>query len=78
MTPITLKRVIDCLGATVRNDELQPTSDPPLILSLKAQDGEIYVLPLSELGAVRLLEVLSYWRQGQRLGKDDARGRVNN
>jgi hypothetical protein len=78
MTAITLKRVIDCLGATVRNDELQPASDPPLTLSLKAQDGAIYVLPLSELGAVRLLEVLSYWHQGQRLGKDDARGRVNN
>jgi hypothetical protein len=78
MTPITLKRVIDCLGATVRNDELQPASDPPLTLSLKAQDGEIYVLPLSELGAARLLEALSYWRQGQRPGKGDPRGRVNN
>jgi hypothetical protein len=78
MTPCVLTQVIDCLGAAVRNDELQPSSDPPLTLSLKAQDGNIYVLPLSELGAVRLLEVLSYWRQGQRLGKDDARVRVNN
>lgn len=62
MTPITLKQVIDCTGATLRNDEFQPASDPPLTLSLKAQDGDIYVLPLSALGAVRLLEVLSYWR----------------
>jgi hypothetical protein len=54
MTPIPLKQVIDCMGATIRNDEVQPTSDPPLTLSLRAQDGEIYVLPLSERGAVAL------------------------
>jgi len=48
MTPIVLTQVIDCLGATVRNDRLQPTSDPPLTLSLKAKDKRIYVLPLSE------------------------------
>jgi hypothetical protein len=69
MTPITLKEVIDCMGATVRNDELQTPSDPTLALSLKAKDKQIYILPLSERGAARLLEVLSYWRQGQRVGK---------
>jgi hypothetical protein len=41
MTPIVLTQVIDCLGATVRNDRLQPTSDPPLTLSLKAKDKQI-------------------------------------
>jgi hypothetical protein len=75
MTPITLKEVIDCMGATVRNDELQIPSDPPLMLSLKAKDKQIYILPLSERGAVRLLDVLSYWRQGQRVGKGDARAK---
>jgi hypothetical protein len=45
MTPIVLTQVIDCLGATVRNDRLQPTSDPPLTLSLKAKGKQIYVLP---------------------------------
>jgi hypothetical protein len=69
MTPIVLTQVIDCLGAAVRNDKLQPTSDPPLTLSLKAKDKQIYVLPLSERGAVRLLEILSYWRQGRGVGK---------
>jgi hypothetical protein len=72
MTPLTLKQVIDCMGATVRNDKLQPTSDPPLTLSLKAKDKQIYVLPPSERGAVRLLEVLSQWRQGRGVGKRDA------
>jgi len=72
MTPIALKQVIDCLGATVRNDELQPTSEPPLTLSLKTKDKQIYILPLSERGAVRLLEVLSHWRQGRGAGKEDA------
>jgi hypothetical protein len=69
MTPIVLTQVIDCLGATVRNDALQPPSDPPLTLSLKAKDKQIYVLPLSEQGAVRLLEILSSWCQGRRAGE---------
>jgi hypothetical protein len=63
MTPITLKQVIDCMGATLRNDKVQPATDPPLTLSLKAQDGQIYLLPLSERGAERLWETISYWRQ---------------
>ena len=78
MTPIQLKQVVDCMGATVRNDELQPTSDPPLTLSLKAQDGQIYLLPLSERGAARLWEVISLWRQGQRFGKSEVAGRAKN
>jgi hypothetical protein len=77
MTPIPLKQVIDCMGATVRNDELQPTSDPPLTLSLRAQDGEIYVLPLSERGAVRLWETMSLWHRGRSLGKSDAGSGAN-
>jgi hypothetical protein len=78
MTPIALKRVIDCLGATVRNDELQPSSEPPLILSLKAQDGQIYILPLSDRGAARGGEILSDWRQTRASGKFGASGRVTN
>jgi hypothetical protein len=78
MTPIVLTQVIDCLGATVRNDALQPPSDPPLTLSLKAKGKQIYVLPLSERGAVRLLEVLSSWRQGRGAGKGHAGSPVNN
>jgi hypothetical protein len=67
MTPIRLKQVIHCLGATVRNDELQPISDPVLMLSLKAQDEQIYLLPLSEQGAARIWELISYWRQARDL-----------
>jgi hypothetical protein len=78
MTPIQLKQVVDCMGATVRNDERQPISDPPLTLSLRAQDGQVYVLPLSERGAACVWEVISLWRQGQRFGKSDALGEVSN
>jgi hypothetical protein len=78
MTPITLKQVNDCMGATLRNDELQPTTDPPLTLNLKDQDGQIYLLPLTERGAARLWEVLSYWHQGRGVGRGGAGGRVNN
>jgi hypothetical protein len=62
---------------SLRNDQLQPTSDPPLTLSLRAQDGEVYVLPLSERGAARVWEVISLWRQGQRFGDSEAFGRAN-
>jgi hypothetical protein len=78
MTPIQLKQVVDCMGATVRNDDLQPASDPPLTLSLRAQDGQIYVLPLSERGAACVWEVISLWRQGQSFGKSETVGRVKN
>jgi hypothetical protein len=61
MTPITLKEVVDCMGATLRNDELQSATDPPLTLNLKSEDGQIYLLPLSERGAARLWETMSYW-----------------
>ena len=63
MEPITLHQVVDCPGATIRNDALQPASDPILTLTLKAQDGQIYLLPLSERGAMGLWEVISSWRR---------------
>jgi hypothetical protein len=63
LEPITLKQVVDCFGAIVRNDELQPASDPILTLNLKAQDGQIYLVPLSERGAAELLVTILNWRQ---------------
>jgi hypothetical protein len=44
------------------------------MLSLKAQGGQIYVLPPSERGAARLLEVLSDWRQGRDVEQTWRRG----
>jgi len=61
MEPIILQQVVDCPGATIRNDALQPVSDPILTVTLKAQDGQLYLLPLSEQGARSLLEVISSW-----------------
>jgi hypothetical protein len=61
MEPIMLQQVVDCPGATIRNDALQPVSEPILTVTLKAQDGQLYLLPLSEQGAKSLLEVISSW-----------------
>jgi hypothetical protein len=63
MGPLILQRVVDCPGATIRNDRLQPASDPILTITLKAQDGQIYLLPLSERGAARLWAVISDWQR---------------
>jgi hypothetical protein len=51
MEPIILQQVVDCPGATIRNDALQPVSEPILTVTLKAQGGQLYLLPLSEQGA---------------------------
>ncbi len=61
MEPIILQQVVDCPGATIRNDALQPASEPILTVTLKAQNGQIYLLPLSEQGARSLFEVISSW-----------------
>jgi hypothetical protein len=63
MEPIILQQVVDCPGATIRNDALQPVRDPILTVTLKAQGGQLYLLPLSEQGARSLLEVISSWRR---------------
>jgi hypothetical protein len=67
MGPLILQPVVDCPGATIRNDALQPASDPILTLTLQSQDGQIYLLPLSEQGAARLLAVISDWRRARDL-----------
>jgi hypothetical protein len=63
MEPIMLQQVVECPGATIRNNAIQPLTDPILIVTLKAQDGQIYLLPLSDRGAVGLWEVISSWRR---------------
>ncbi len=65
MTAILLPMMIDCSGSTLRNDELQPPTDPILTACLKAQDGTYYLLPLSEAGIVKLYQVISDWRRAR-------------
>jgi hypothetical protein len=36
MEPIILQQVVDCPGATIRNDALQPVNEPILTVTLKA------------------------------------------
>jgi len=65
MTAMLLPMMIDCSGSTLRNDELQPPTDPILTVCLKAQDGTYYLLPLSEAGIAKLFLVISDWRRVQ-------------
>jgi hypothetical protein len=65
MEATRLAMVIDCSGGSIRNDALQPASDPILQLTLETQDGQCYLLPLSERGAARVFEVISNWRQSR-------------
>jgi hypothetical protein len=59
MTVTTLQTIVDCSGGSIRNDEIQPPTDPILVLTLEAQDGTVYLLPLSDRGAERLLQAIS-------------------
>jgi len=63
MTTINVPTIVDWLGTIQRNDEIQPPTDPILILKLKTQDGSQCFLPLSERGISRLWEAISEWRQ---------------
>lgn len=65
MTPIMLQQIVDCTGGSLRSDEFEPATNPILTLTLKAQDGQIYLLPLSEQGAARLWAAISNWRQAR-------------
>ena len=72
MTPIQLKQVVDCMGATVRNDQVQPTSDPPL--TLQPESSRWRGVCFTTLGARSSprWEVISLWRQGQSFGDSEA------
>jgi hypothetical protein len=71
MTPIQLEQVVDCVGATVRNDERQPTSDAP---HAQPESSRWTDLPSTTLEARSRAawEVLSFWRQGRGVGKGGA------
>jgi hypothetical protein len=60
-----LPMVVDCSGGGLRNDEIQPPTDPILILTLKTQHGNYLRLPLSDRGVVRLWEAVAKWKQVQ-------------
>jgi hypothetical protein len=51
MGPLILQPVVDCPGATIRNDALQPASDPTLTVTLQSQGGQIYLLPPFRAGS---------------------------
>jgi hypothetical protein len=49
MEPIILQQVVDCPGATIRNDALQPVSDP--ILTVTLQSSRWAALPSATMRA---------------------------
>jgi len=59
MTATKLPKMVACSGGSIRNDEIQPPTDPILILTLEAQDKSVYLLPLSDKVAESLLQVLA-------------------
>ena len=65
MTATKLPMMIDCSGGSIRNDALQPATDPILTVTLTAQDGTHYLLPLSEAGIAKLYQVISDWRRAR-------------
>ena len=65
MTATVLPMMVDCSGSTIRNDALQPLTDPILTVRLAPQDGTNYLLPLSELGTSRLFQLISDWRRAR-------------
>jgi hypothetical protein len=65
MTPVLLPMIVNCTGSTLRNDDLQPPTDPILTACLVAQDGTYYLLPLSEAGIAKLFLVISDWRRAR-------------
>ena len=62
MTTITLPKVVGCTGALIANYAFQPATDPSLTVTLQTQDGQNYLLTLSERGCAQLFQVISNWR----------------
>jgi hypothetical protein len=56
---------VTCSGGSIANRAFQPATDPSLTVNLQTQDGQIYLLPLSELAISQLWEVVSNWRQAR-------------
>lgn len=65
MTAITLPQIVECSGGSIANYAVQPATDPTLVVTMATQDGQIYLLPLSERGAAQLWEAISNWRQAR-------------
>ena len=60
-----LPLVVRCSVVKTANPPLQPDVAPTLELTLETQDGQRYLLPLTEAGSATLFEVISNWRQLQ-------------
>jgi hypothetical protein len=65
MKPINLPQMVKCSAGMIANYAFQPATDPALTVQLQTQDGQIYLLPLSEPAISLLWEVVSNWRQAR-------------
>jgi hypothetical protein len=65
MPATKLPTIVACPSAMIRNDQIQPPTDPILIVTLEAEDKSVYLLPLSEAGVSKLYQIVSDWRRGR-------------
>jgi hypothetical protein len=63
MAETRLPMIVNCTGGLIANRAFQHPTDPIFQVMLETQDGHHYVLPLSERGCAKLVEVISKWRQ---------------
>ena len=65
MSITRLPLIEKCLAAGAANPAFHQPNDPILTVQLETQDGQIFLLPLSERATSRLWEVVSNWRQAR-------------
>jgi hypothetical protein len=65
MTVTKFPLIAKCRAAVGANPEFQQPNDPTLTVQLETQDGQIFLLPLSEPATSLLWEVVSNWRQAR-------------
>ena len=61
--PITkLPEMVGCAGAVLVSSESR-ARDPVLTVTLNTEEGDRYMLPLSERAITQLIEVITGWRR---------------
>jgi hypothetical protein len=63
LMPITkLPEMVACAGAVLVSSEAR-ARDPVLTVTLNTEEGDRYMLPLSERAITQLIEVITGWRR---------------
>jgi len=60
--PITLPEMVACAGAVLVSSDSR-ARDPVLTVTLDTEEGDRYMLPLSERAITQLTELITGWRR---------------